>query len=167
MHFIHPGSLVTFSTLPPIKSLCLNVSLPLTLKHQMLSDQSFRRQSQQRVSICIVMTLLIKTDGPRAALLSITCLITPAMMKESRGNLVIAKSPNAILVWSSASRLPGSDRGEVLGFNAPLYQFKGHILSHIFSGKGDPECLDGFSMFAGANMKLYDKGFLRDTSDAF
>lgn len=40
---------------------------------------------------CIVMTRLIKKDGPVAALLSITRLITPSMMKESRSNLVIAK----------------------------------------------------------------------------
>lgn len=38
------------------------------------------------------MNPLIKKDGPGAALLSITCLITPQMMKESRGNLVITKS---------------------------------------------------------------------------
>lgn len=48
--------------------------------------------SQQRVSICIVTTLLMGKDWARAALLSITCLITPPMMKGSGSNLVIAKS---------------------------------------------------------------------------
>lgn len=38
------------------------------------------------------MTLLIKKDGPEAALLSITYLITPLMMKESTQNLVSSKS---------------------------------------------------------------------------
>lgn len=39
------------------------------------------------------MTLLIKNDGPGAALLSITCLITPPDDEgEEKGNLVISKS---------------------------------------------------------------------------
>lgn len=36
--------------------------------------------------------ILLMKDEPAAALLSITSLITPTMMKESGGNLVIAKS---------------------------------------------------------------------------
>ena len=38
------------------------------------------------------MTLLIKRDEPGAAPLSITCLITPQMIEESRANLVFSKS---------------------------------------------------------------------------
>lgn len=54
------------------------------------------------------MTPLIKKDGPGAALLSITCLITPRMMKERGGNLVISKS--LMSFWFGAAPADCEDR---------------------------------------------------------
>lgn len=56
--------------------------------------------SQQRVSICIVVGPLIKNDGRAAALLSITCLITPLMMKAGGRETSLSLKALFPLVWN-------------------------------------------------------------------